>query len=426
MMGGAYPLRRAVTASAVPSWLAEPGLSRLWEAARGKLERSHLTPIGRVLLTDLERAERHAVGDLLARPVVTGRVTIDLAELDEVLARRSPYRGLVEAIVAVTGQPLRDRRAERSAAAASREAPLTLARGLLAAQPPLRDVTWSETWLAGVRRSGLLARAEDPESVVRRAVAALAVLLAPDRAASSRADLAARITGDAHGLDDGTVAAQLALRALALDAGVELPTTPAARRDLWLRYGVSVDSVSSTCLTLGLLAPGDSAHARRLRPAAEEGDPVHLTPRDLRNLTLGAHRDVLVCENPRVLEAMADRFKGLVPVVCTAGQPALVVLDVLRQLVNAGAALHYHGDFDWPGIAIANRLVAEAGVQPWLMNATDYLAAATRGPATLALTGAPVPASWDSQLGDAMARFGVAVHEEAVLDAILVGAAAFA
>jgi uncharacterized protein (TIGR02679 family) len=56
--------------------------------------------------------------------------------------------------------------------------------------------------------------------------------------------------------------------------------------------------------------------------------------------------------------------------VCTSGQPALVVLDVLAAL--RGAELRYHGDFDWPGIAIAHRLIATAGVQPWRMTAADY------------------------------------------------------
>jgi hypothetical protein len=49
-------------------------------------------PAGRIVLADLQRAERHAVGDLLARPIVTDRATVDLAELDQLLAHRSPYR----------------------------------------------------------------------------------------------------------------------------------------------------------------------------------------------------------------------------------------------------------------------------------------------------------------------------------------------
>ncbi len=421
-MGGAQPLRSA--APPIPDWLADPALSRLWEAVRGRLERSHLAPAGRVVLTGLRRAERHAMSNLFARPVVTDRVSVDLAELDRVLVLRSPYRGLAETVEAVTGQPLRDRRAERSAAAAAREAPFALARELLAA-PAFAGITWGEAWLAGVRRSGLLARTDNAARAVRDALAVVSELLAANAAAGSRTELAARVTGNAHGLDDGTVVAQLTLRALALDADGHQPATAAMRRRLWERYGVSVDSVSSTCLTLGLLVCGGGPVPRRLRLAAEAGDPVHITPRDLRHLELAPHEHVLVCENPRVLEAAADRFGGDVPTVCAAGQPVLVVLDLLRRLANDGAVLHYHGDFDWPGIAIANRLVAEIGAVPWLMSASDYHAAIRRIPAVLELSGTPVAASWDSSLSTVMIRFGIAVHEEAVLDDILARVTSF-
>jgi len=403
----------------VPGWLADPALSRLWAAARARLERGHLVPTGRIVLVSLQRAERHAIGDLLARPIVADRVTVDLAQLDELLARRSPYRGLAATVAAVTGRPLHDRRAERSAAVAAREEPLMLTRELLAADPVFAGVTWGETWLAAVRRSGLLTRAADPLLIARHVVAVVAAVLAPGAAPASRTELAARVTGNAHGLDDGTIVAQLALRALAFDAGAAPPATAAARRDLWERYRVNADTVSSTCLALGVLARGDGLAARRLQLAAEAGDPVHITPRDLRGLALAQHQRVLVCENPRVLEAMADRFGGATPAVCTAGQPRLVTLELLRRLRSAGARLPYHGDFDWPGIAIANRLIAEVGTEPWLMRASDYRAAARSGRAVLELTGTPAAAFWDPALSNTMAELGVVVHEEAVLDDLL-------
>jgi uncharacterized protein (TIGR02679 family) len=413
------PGSHGTASPAVPDWLADPALSRLWETARNRLERGHLAPKGRIVLTGLQRAERHAIGDLLARPIVADRVTVDLALLDEVLARRSPYRGLAAAIAAVTGHPLQDRRAQRSAAAAAREEPLALLRELLAAGTAFAEVTWGEAWLAGIRRSGLLSRSADPAQSVRQAVTVLTEVLPPNAAATSRTELAARLTGSAHRLDDGTIVAQLVLRALALDMGCESPTTAGARRDLWERYGVNADTVSSTCLVLGVLALGEVSVVQRLRIAAEAGDPVHITPRDLRSLRLARHERVLVCENPRILEAMADRFGGDVPAVCTSGQPRLVTMELLRRMGRAGSVLQYHGDFDWPGVAIANRLIAEVGAQPLLMGAADYQAAARSGQAALDVTGAPVAASWDPALTTAMTRLGVAVHEEAVLGDLL-------
>lgn len=407
----------------VPAWLADDGLRPLWDAARARLERNYLTPSGRVVLSDLSRKERHAIGGLLGRTVVSERVAVDLAQLDSILAQRSPYAGLADTITTVTGEPVRDRRAERSADAAAREAPFVLARELVKAEPVLAGATWVEEWLAGVRRSGLLTRSTDPGAAVRSAVAVLAALRSVGR--TSRTDLAAGVAGDAHALDDGTVLAQLVLRAVAAELGADPPSDTAARRDLWERVGVVADSVSSTCLVLGVAAHGEAPAARRLRLAADAGEPVHVTPRDLRGLTFGRHGDVLVCENPRVLEAAAERFGGAVPVVCTAGQPALVVVDVLRRLSDAGAVLHYHGDFDWPGIAIANRLAAEVRAVPWLMDAADYLAAVRRAPAAVELAGAPVAAAWDPELAPAMEAHGVAVHEEAVVTEILTAATSF-
>jgi hypothetical protein len=76
-----------------------------------------------------------------------------------------------------------------------------------------------------------------------------------------------------------------------------------------------------------------------------------------------------------------------------------------------------HGDFDWPGLAIVNRLVERLGVEPWLMDAAAYRDAARRS--GLELAGDPVPAVWDPALAPAMERLGVAVHEEAVLPVLL-------
>ena len=84
---------------------------------------------------------------------------------------------------------------------------------------------------------------------------------------------------------------------------------------------------------------------------------------------------------------------------------------------QAGARLRYHGDFDWPGIAIANRLVAEVGVVPWRMEADQYLAA-LHGP-RVPLLGTPIEPVWDRELGAVMRHYGAAVHEEAVLDDLL-------
>ncbi len=390
------------------SWVADPALARIWGVLRERLQDRGLRAEGTVVLTGLSRAERHAAASLVGRPVTAPRLALDLAELDATLTQRSGVGDLRAVLEHVTGAALDDRPARRAQRAAQREAPFALARALL------DDAPWVPEWLDGVRRSGVLTRTADPLTAVRVAAAALARL----PAATARTELAVAAGGGAHALDEGSAAAVLVLRALAAQRGEPPPATTAERRALWERFGVRVDLVSSTCLTLGLRGAGDTPVARRLGLAADAGDPVHLTAWDLRRVDLRAAATVLVCENPRVLEAVAERGGGHA-VVCTSGQPGLVVLDVLRAL--AGVRLRYHGDFDWPGVAIANRLVGEAGVVPWRMGAADYEAGLDG--ARLPLAGAAVEPDWDAELGAAMRHHGVAVHEEAVLGSLLDGLA---
>ncbi|MFF1278123.1 DUF2399 domain-containing protein [Streptomyces marokkonensis] len=108
------------------------------------------------------------------------------------------------------------------------------------------------------------------------------------------------------------------------------------------------------------------------------------------------------------------------PLVCTPGSAATVVLTLLDALVATGCCFAYHGDFDWPGIALANRIIRRYGAQPWRMNAEDYdhLAARSRagGIPQLPLDGQPVSAAWDPGLAPAMTARGVALHEEVTLD----------
>jgi uncharacterized protein (TIGR02679 family) len=403
------------------SWIDDPALLRIWQILRRRLEERGLRTDGHVVLSGLDRAERHAVAGLLGRPVTGSRCRVDLAALDADLGARSGVGGLVAVLERATGDALRDRPGERARRDADRDAPFALARTLLP------EVPWREDWLDGVHRSGLLRRTADPETAVRRAAAVLARLAGTSGPASpglrpgepaevrARTDLAAAVGAGAHGLDDGRTLSALVLRALAARRGEPPPTTAAARRELWDAEGVRVDTVSSTCLTLGLHATGPASAVARLATAAEAGDPVHLTAWDLRRCTLVAPTQVLVTENPRVLEAVAERHGAHHPVVCTSGRPTLVVLDVLHAV--ARARLHYHGDFDWPGVAIANRLVADVGVRPWCMTADDYLAGLPIGGEPLA--GAPVEPAWDADLGAAMRHHGIAVHEEAVLPALL-------
>ncbi len=378
----------------LPGWLADPALAPVWEVLHSRLERHGPGWRGRVTFTDLTPASQRALSDLLGRPLVGASCRLDVADLD---ARLLAAGGLLPVVELATGALVVDRRTERELAAARADEPVEAARAELPEAP------WVPTWLVQLRRLG-------PAVVDARAAAKVLAALGTGRE-GSRVDLAAQLLGDAHALDDDSPVAGLVLRGLALRWELELPLAAEGRRELWRLAGVSGDAVSSTCLILGLpLLSGGLA--RRLA----DGDPVHVTRRDLARyeVEVASGTRVLVCENPRVLEAIADSDLG-VAVVCGNGNPNLVTLEVVRRLAASGAVLDYHGDFDWPGIAIAGRLLAAVGARPWAMSARDYLAA----PAGVALRGAPVQADWEPGLTEAMLERGCVVHEESVLDTLL-------
>ncbi|GAA4301384.1 hypothetical protein GCM10023162_02570 [Klenkia terrae] len=187
---------------------------------------------------------------------------------------------------------------------------------------------------------------------------------------------------------------------------------------MWSQVGVRTDDVSGTVLVLGWRPPGPSPWAVAMRARADLGLPTHVTLRELRAAPhpwAAAGEVVHACENPQVVQAAADRaLTG--PLVCLQGSPSAAGALLVVGLVADGAVVRYHGDLDWPGMAIAARVVA-MGAQPWRLSAEDYRTAVPA--AGVPLTGRPVPTPWDPGLADLMVEEGLAVHEEALLDRLL-------
>lgn len=83
--------------------------------------------------------------------------------------------------------------------------------------------------------------------------------------------------------------------------------------------------------------------------------------------------------------------------------------------------MRYHGDFDWPGIAIANEVITMLGASAWQFSAKDYQAAPqAEVTATRPLVGKAVTARWDGALSAAMQTSGRAIDEEALAASLLI------
>lgn len=411
--------------AATRDWLAGAGLARLWEAARKRLESNGLRATGSLRMSGLDAQERTELSLLMGRPITAATATVRLDALDARLRSSAAGLGLRD-VLQELGPPLTDRRAARADAQARREQVWSSFSTSLDASP-LADQEWAQLWCDGLRRAGV-PNGVAPETAVRtlqQAVKVLTLLLDPGRSGTrGRGELAAEATGSAHGLDDGTWLARIVQRGIALAHGAEFPDSATGRRALWRLASVTPDEVSSTVLAYGLRPDGEGWRERALRERAVHHAEAHLTLRDLHALQLSPPEGTLIriCENPRVVEAAADASSSQ-PLVCTSGSAATVVLTLLDALAATGCRFAYHGDFDWPGITLANRVIRRYDAQPWRMSTEDYERLADdvqiRQVPQLPLAGHPVDATWDSGLAPAMTALGIALHEEATLDLLV-------
>jgi uncharacterized protein (TIGR02679 family) len=411
--------------TATREWLAGPGLTRLWESVRKRLESNGVQATGSLRLTAINLQERNDLSLLLGKPLTGSAVAVRLDVLDARLRASAAGLALRQPLEHL-GAPLTDRRAARADATARREHVWSSLSSSLDASP-LADQEWPRQWYDLSRRAGV-PRGVTPEAAVwtlQQSVQILTTLLGSERGGTrGRGELAAMTTGSAHGLDDGTWLARLVQRGVALAHGTEFPDDAAGRRALWRLVSVTPDEVSSTVLTYGLRPDGEGWRERALRERAEHHAEVHLTPRDLHSLRLRLPAGTLIhiCENPRVVEAAADAT-CVRSLVCTSGSAATVVFTLLDALAATGCSFAYHGDFDWPGIALANRVIRRYEALPWRMGTADYEHLAARSQAEgipqLVLDGQPVNADWDPDLAPAMTALGVALHEEATLELLV-------
>lgn len=392
-----------------------PEYRRLLDAARRYLERNGGELTGTVSIKNPDDAERRAIIGLTGkhRTAGAGQVAMRLADLDGSV-REATGHGLAE-LLAQLGPPLRDRRREREQLAAGREATLRSAE-----KSSLRSLDWYRAWLAEIARDGTLTKLVNVGEADRVSQAVRVLESLESRTEPVQlAELAAEVTGDTKALGHGTVLATLVLRALALRAGLGKPGSAEERRELWDSWGVIVDDLASRVLVLNLPAQGDGL-GEWLCGAALLGTPFYVTLHQLVSLPVRVSVPVVyVCENPAVLRRAASYGAGCAPLLCTEGRPS-TAFHVLAAAVRAGGGeLRYHGDFDWPGVAIAAAVMARHAARPWRMSGGDYLAGVRAESAYVALSGPAQATSWDPGLAEAMAATGRAVYEESVCDQLI-------
>jgi uncharacterized protein (TIGR02679 family) len=398
-----------------------PEFRRLLDRARRSLERTGGDLSGSVSLGDPDDAERKAIIGITGqyRDTRANRIVVRLADLDRAVSETTG-RGLPD-LLAEVGGPLRDRPAERSALAAARDAAVRAAQ----ASPLHAGCSWYRDWVAEIARDGTLTRLirAGEQARLGQAVRVLEYVASRAGAPVLLPALAADVTGDTKALGPGTVLSTLVLRALSFKTealsskagGPGRPGTAEERRDLWEASGVVVDDLASRVLVLNIPAVGHGL-GEWLAGAARLGVPFQVTLHQLMTLRPSV-RDatVYVCENPAVLRrAAADLGPGSAPLLCTEGRPSAAFHQLADVIVDGGGELRYHGDFDWPGLAIAGSVMRRHGARPWRMGAADYRAGLRDDAEHVRLTGTPQPTPWDPDLAAVMAATGRVLFEEHV------------
>jgi uncharacterized protein (TIGR02679 family) len=355
-----------------------------------------------LVLKGLAPESSDAIAGLLGvRRPTDGTLRVSLAKLDLALRVSVVGRGLLE-VLAEVGGPLVDRRVQ----SAHLDEMRSRQWAELAIHPAVAREPRLSGWLDRVRSSGLARRlAGDEQAAVLSTTLDTLVAVWGGEGARRLAVLAAEVTGDAHGLDRGRPVGTLAVHALAWLAGEQFPRDAADWRRVWNEAGVACDDLSCDVLVHAL--PGWPTEPLRL--TLRQVSSWHPPP--------GVGGTVFVSENPAIVAAAVDQFGEDAPMmVCLDGMPSTAALVVLDELVAAGCAVAYHGDFDWRGLAIAGvlaRKVPSAG--SWRFSATDYVAAVDGGLGAVALTGKPTSSPWDDRLAPAMEQAGVAIYEEQVV-----------
>ncbi|HBO3116969.1 TPA: TIGR02679 family protein [Pseudomonas aeruginosa] len=404
--------------------LGGPELDALRQRLRRRFELADAEQsLSSVHLSNLAPEEYSALCQLTGRPSRIARsMTLDIAELDARLRAAGLAHSLQDALEQLDG-PIVAKASLRKTLAAQWS---TLTTSASAEGSPLL-----RAWLQNTATSmPLLKRlGRDPVGANQLLAATDTVLRRLPEEGLPRSQLAAETLGDAHALDTGRPVATLVLSAWRLhermsgsqedEAAVETGGGAEERvREVWSRAGVLVNELARPALFLNL--PVVPAPPHTWLP----GEPAYLSLRQLVRKPYSWQvegRNVYVCENPNIVAIVADRLGAdSAPLVCTDGMPAAAQRILLDQLAAAGARLHYHGDYDWPGIGIGNHVMRTWQAIPWRFGCRDYLAAvmvAPTRPRDLDVFG--IEALWDTELRAAMDTQGLAIPEEAVVSTLV-------
>lgn len=183
---------------------------------------------------------------------------------------------------------------------------------------------------------------------------------------------AAKLTGDPHYFDAGTVAERLLFIILSAcwQETKDRELSEAERKNqIFYRAGILKDDLSNDTLVYGIRAWKHNGNLHKgIEGFFREREPVRLTLRTIGTFG-GVHAErekIYLFENPAVFSVFVKKYPDCAA-ICGNGQPRLATL-LLLDFLKENHSFYYHGDFDPEGLLIAQRLKERYGESICLWN----------------------------------------------------------
>ncbi|ALS74963.1 hypothetical protein AUC31_06860 [Planococcus rifietoensis] len=190
-----------------------------------------------------------------------------------------------------------------------------------------------------------------------------------------------RVSGNPHTFDLSGMNGKLLIHFLhfRLYDGGAPPSGTEEVNELLLQFLILRDDISNFVSFANLLGTQDGTVHPVWYAAVKTESAVNMPLRELLLIDLvkpAVGTDVYVVENSGIFSSLLDAVPSA-PLVCTHGQFKLAGLRLLDFLVESGSYVHYAGDFDPEGVAMAARLLERypERVRLWKMDSESYATA---------------------------------------------------
>lgn len=189
--------------------------------------------------------------------------------------------------------------------------------------------------------------------------------------------LSNHITSNPHYFDRGSIAGNYLLQLLATLENIELPNDSEGVIELYFKYGIEGDTISSFTTAFGIKLYREENEHRAYSEFIKNGEPYLISLSNLKGIigAKGVNKKVFIVENQMLFSYLCEVFKDKkVSLICTSGQFKTASLFLIDLLCKSDNEIYYSGDFDGEGLEMAQRILkrGEGKIKLWRYSIEDY------------------------------------------------------